>query len=196
MSLRILISLLLISFLTSSCAVKTKAILYFKDGREVSGLGKITSSNKVKFKAFNSKTKTYNFSELSKVKVFKNGGTRDYVYVKMKNSGHKVLQQVIKGKVCLYQKVKEKYKSKLISGGKTPTSSPGHRYFTYDYYVAKDESRGAVFLTSSSLLSVNFVSKASLFFEDCPSLVRMIQEKKYTKKDLSTIVKYYNLNCK
>jgi len=34
-----------------------------------------------------------------------------------------------------------------------------------------------------------------VFFEKCPALVKMIEDKIYLKKDIEEIVNYYNTKC-
>ena len=191
--------LLLLGFLATGCGLTNKTILYFNNGKEVTGFGKIHGENGVRFKTKDSKAQTYNFNDLKKVKIYEGDDINTYVSMKVKGTEkYKIVKEVVLGRVCLYKKVNEGYVPGTPMGGGfggAPMMSPGYSYSISNYYVKKEDETEMTYLGSTSLFSKNFKKAASEYFKDCPSLVAKIQKKELKKKNMVEIVEYYNDNC-
>ncbi len=194
---------LLLAFSTVQLqAQKTKAILTFKDGTVLEGLGKIKSFGKVKFrKARKEKAIKYSFEELEKVKIYEGGEINTYVYRPVKDSEFsKVLQLIEKGKVTLYRIHSEGYVANANMGtggfgGAGVGFGAGNYYSINNYYVQRGNEEEVTHLGSNQLFSKNFKKAASSYFADCASLIEKIQTKEFKKRHIREVVEYYNNDC-
>jgi hypothetical protein len=151
----------------------------------------------VKFKTKDSKALKYHFRDLKKVII----GDDSYVYLKVKgDDSYEVLEEVILGKMNLYQKVTEGHMVGAPMGGggfgSAPMMGAGHSYSISNYYVRKSDEVKVTHLGSTNLFSKNFKKAASAYFSDCPGLVSKIQSRKFKKRHIEDIVIYYNTSCK
>jgi hypothetical protein len=179
-------------------AQSTKAILTFKDGSVLEGLGKLKGAEKVKFRK-NKKTKAakYHFSDLESVKIFTVDEANTYVYLldKQKNK-FRVLEEVLKGKVSLYRIVSRGNHGGFGGFGTNGmTFSVSTSFSIKSFYVRKSGEDSISNLGSTSLFSKNFKKAASNYFKDCPKLVTKIQHKEYRKRDIRAMIEFYNSNC-
>ncbi len=201
MNLKVLITLVLLSFLSVSCGMSNKTILYFNDGKELTGFGKITANDNINFKTENSKIKKYDFKDLKRVKIYNGDDVTTYVRIRVADkSSDKVLEEVVLGKMNLYQKVIQGHMvgapmSGGVGGG-APMMSAGHSYSISNYYVRRAGETEVTHLGSTNLFSKKFKKAASEYFSDCTSLVSKIQSRKFKKRHIEEVVTYYNTNCK
>ena len=191
----IFLGLFLISFCAS--AQKTKAVLTFKDGTTKTGLGKWVG-NRVKFKTHKKdKAVKYDFMQLDQVKIYSSEDVHIYVSMAVQDEEKpKILEEVIIGKVSLYQKVSYGHSPGVVGGaGSGFGFSAGYSYSINDYYLKREGENKAFHLGSTNLFSKNFKKAASDYFKDCPSLVKKIQNKEYKKKDIRLVIEFYNREC-
>ena len=186
-------------FLFSFCASAQKAegLIMFKDGATNRGFVKI-NGEKVKFKTHKKEKHIWlNFSALEKVTIY--GWDRVSTYVSLDVIGEEkplIVEQVIGGKVSLYQQVSHGYNPGYIGGaGSGFGFSAGYSYSINDYYLKREGENKAFHLGSTNLFSKNFKKAASDYFKDCPSLVKKIQNKEYKKKDIRLVIEFYNREC-
>jgi len=178
-------------------AQRTPAVLTFNDSTVKTGLGKLTENNTVKFKiSKKEKAVKYKFSDLKQATI----GANTYMYVNIENKKNpKVLERVLAGKVYLYRKITQGYMPTLGGAGQGGTAGVGfgggHYYNIKDFYVRKMNETHATHLGSNQLFTKNFKKAASDYFEDCPELVKKIQDRTLKKKDLRDIVLFYNNHC-
>jgi len=200
MNLKVSITLVLLSFLSVGCGMSNKTILYFNDGKELIGFGKITTNDNINFKTENSKTKKYDFKDLKRVKIYNGDNFTTYIKARVadKNSDI-VIEEVVLGKMNLYKKVTQGHMVGAPMGGGIGGGAPmmtTHYYSISSYYVRKKNEIEVTHLGSTSLFSKNFKKAASEYFSDCTSLVSKIQNKEFKKRDIEEIVTYYNTSCK
>ena len=200
MSLKTYITICIISILSFSCALSNKTTLYFNDGKEKVGVGKLASDYQIKFKTEGSKSKKYHFKDLKSVKMDTYDGTKKYIYLKVKGKGlYSIVEEVSLGSVNLYKKVSEGYTAGAPMGGVgsgAPMMTSEHYYSISNYYVKKGNEAEITHLGSTSLFSKNFKKAASLYFKDCQALVNKIEQKEFKKRDIEKIVTFYNQECK
>lgn len=188
---------MILAFLVSipAMAQKSKATLFFKDGRELKGLAKITASNKIKFrKEKGAEKQIFDGTSLSSVIIKELDGNIEYAYKKVGDKrGFQLLKVVTKGKLNLYAKTASGYMAgPPMAGGMTM----GHYYSISNYYVSKNTDINADFLTSTGILfGKSFKKSASEYFKDCSKLVEKIQNKEFKKRDIEKIVEFYNEEC-
>ena len=180
-------------------AQKTKATLTFKDGTVLEGLGKLTMDEKIKFrKAKKEKKVWYSLSDnLEKAMILEQGVWVTYVYKKVKDrTMGKVLREVLVGKVSLYSRISSGTMMAPIGGaggGGAPMMM--HSYSIENSYVRREGESQVTHLGSNQPFTKNFKKAASKYFEDCPVLVKKIQNKEYKKRHLKEIVSFYNRRC-
>lgn len=181
-------------FILPTMAQKEKAILYFKNGKEIKGLASITGKDKIKFRPdLNSKRKTYDHNDISTIVIDENGILNEYNYLVIesssKNSTNKImlLHKYIDGKMRLY---KRKYWSTIKTGSEIVNPSIKKT----DYYIAKDSSVLAFPFGNTG--RKKFIKIARNKFKDCPELVKKIENKIYTSSRIEDIVQFYNYHCK
>lgn len=181
-------------------AQSQKATLYFKDGTQLTGLGKTISKRRVKFrKSSKTKPEKYSFSKLDKLVIHEDGDEKVYKEIKLMGKEDSiVLQEVLIGRLSLYKTESHGQSPPFSGNGFAPGNAGmagGNFYSIQNYYVLKDGVDGVVHLTSSQFFGKNFKKGASAYFKDCPSLVEKIQTREYKKRDIEEIIKYYNNNC-
>lgn len=195
---------LLALFLGSTMhAQRTKAILYFKDGTQITGLGKLKGANKVKFrKTRKDKAKKYDFKNLEKVKIYEADDINTYVYLKVKDKNHyRVLEEVVVGEVMLYKIVSHGQHAGVGMGGFGGAGGGmaigmGTSFSIKSYYVKQKNEQEVTHLGSTDLFSKSFKKAAGSYFKDCPDLVKKIQNRESKKRDIREVVEYYNTECK
>jgi hypothetical protein len=199
--------LLVVLFSTATNAQRTKATLTFKDGTVLRGLGRLKGSASVKFRK-DKKTKAtkYHFKDLEKVTFYNEDEATTYVYFSIKEKlKPKVLEEILVGEISLYRIVIRGQHAGFGIGGVGPGGfgsgggmafGMGHGYTIKNYYVKRANEIEVSHLGSTSLFSKNFKKAASKYFEDCPELVDKIQTKEYRKRDLRSIIEFYNTHCK
>lgn len=190
-------AILLLSYYTE--AQRTRAKLIYKDGKEVKGFGKLIGNNRVKFKASRKdKPQKLDFSLFDRVYIYSSGYAAIYTELSVKNKiDKKIVEIMTEGdKVNLYRIASVGYSTmgSPMGFGGAPTMT--YAYSINNFYVMKNGDKLATHLGSNQLFSKNFKKAASEYFKDCPSLVEKIKTKEFKKRDLKTIIDYYNEDCK
>lgn len=195
--------LLIICFLTPEVvhAQRFPATLKFKDGKELQGLGSISSKQRVKFKASqNEKPVKYSFDDLEYVVI--NYGSQEVKYLQFLVEGKNrniIVQEGIVGKVSLYMTSRSGYATTSGNYGSGAAMAPGlgSSYTVNNYYLKREGGLSILHLGSDQLFSGKFKEGAATYFEDCPDLAGKLKdrEKGFRKSDIEAIVKYYNANC-
>lgn len=197
-----LLILFLISISFDIVGQNTEAILIFKDGTKVIGLGKLKRGDIIKFrKNKNEKAVKYHFKDLEKVTIIENSRNVNYVYLKVKGSNKfEVLEESIIGKLSLYRVVTQGQHAPMgvgfgINGGMGMGIGMGGSFTIESFYLKRKNEEDVTHLGSTSLFSKNFKKAASNYFSDCPKLKEKIENKEYKKIDIVAIVEFYNSYC-
>ncbi|HBK71633.1 MAG TPA: hypothetical protein DDZ39_08275 [Flavobacteriaceae bacterium] len=177
-------------------AQKQEAILYFKDSTILKGLAKITHSKGIQFRTEKGEEKTeYSFEELKYIEIKEKKKSKEfttYSYRILPESGYTLLKQIEVGKLNLYKFFDVFHSSKSGPNGSMTTKSSS----ISRYYIAKENEEILTNLGINGLeFGKRFKKNASNYFSDCPELVLKIQKKKFKKKHIVEVVKFYNENC-
>lgn len=206
----LLLSLLFLSFnVQAQYKDWTKAEIYLKDGSTLKGNSRLTMLESKPDNSFNQKyylsSKEYlryvNFEiKQRKSTKFTPEEIEKVVFdLDYKLNGRRVKRQAIYIPII---KIKNKKKAKfgfaeLVIDGEVQlvkravSNSDRGNVFKESLLIRNNEE--AVLFNYAELKS--FMKRASEYFGDCPSLVVKIESKKYTRKNLESLVKYYNDNC-
>lgn len=197
-----LLILFLITLSFDIVGQNTEAILIFKDGTKVIGLGKLKRGDIIKFrKNKNEKAVKYHFKELEKVTIMEDSRKVIYVYLKVKGSNnYAVLEESIIGKLSLYKVVTHGNHVPMGvgfggAGGMGMGMGMGASFTIESFYLKRKDEENVTHLGSTSLFSKNFKKAAIEYFIDCEELVVKIEDNEYKKKDIEEIVNFYNRKC-
>lgn len=186
------IIILLVLFIGISClAQKQRATLYFKDGSELKGYAKITSSQKIKFrKKADERPQFFEHTKIDRI-IFE-VDHMEYKYMNiLGNSGSPRLLEIIKkGDLILYLNTTKSPTMYTAGGG-----YGGGGSITFTYFVAKKGDDIATTIAYRGSITSGFKKKAIKYFSDCPILVEKIKTKYFKQKDIIKIVEFYNNNC-
>ena len=191
MRVRILLLLILCTFLAHS---QDQVSITMKNGKELTGYGKVTDAG-VKYKA----QKKGKYKTIKPLMI-------DRVIV---TSGKKKFKTVTP---YVYRILKKKGRSKLVnmfySGDKVelftqqktyPASKAGgiERIVIKWYVKRKGESTATLFSNNRDgiTISTSFKKQVKRYFSDCEELVNKIGKKGFRKGNLYEIVDYYAKNC-
>jgi len=183
-----IVLLIIISFLSTSCAMTNKTTLYFNDGTQKTGVGKLSNSNYVKFQTEGTKPQKYYFDSIKLAQIQYGQKTKNYVYIKVKGEipNYKVVDRIKEGRINLYNIHSESY-----------NAMNGQSFVIDSYYVQRENEKEATHLGSTHLFSIRiFRDTASEYFSDCPLLSKKIKEKEFDAFDMLEIIKYYENSCK
>ncbi len=191
-------------FLFNLSAQKTKAILYFKDGEQKEGYGKLAASNSVKFKdSKKGKVEKYTRDDLKAVKIYTDEGIKKYVYVKVENYKKSILiNEVMKGDLTLYKETQYNSASSGFAVGASNMNTGmgiglgGGSSKTTQYFLLKKGRDEAVnFGKKGEVITKNFKKVAKESFEECPSFLTKVENGDFKRKDIVEMVEFYNENC-
>ncbi|WP_299311888.1 hypothetical protein [uncultured Aquimarina sp.] len=173
---------------------KNGAVLIFKDGRRLKGLGKVVSDGKMKFrKNKNEKPYMVDLKDVDKIKIYKKGGVYFRAYKKIKDKPtYKYLELVEEGKLTIYRKFKGIF---LPIDDRNGLPFYEYKKNLNDYYVQREGEEEVTPLVLSDFFSVNFKNVALEYFKDCEKLITKIEREEFTKNDFSLIVDFYNYEC-
>lgn len=175
------------------------AEIYLKDGKVKKGVARITMLDKVtpfgqkeelrftegkkkpieEIKTKNVDSIIFNLSYKTKGKIMNRYAK--FIVINKNNKKTKLgfAELIIDGKIKLLKRT--------VSSGNYP-----HINIVEETLLQRDDDVPVEF-NYAELTS--FKKRAMEFFNDCPSLLNKIENKVYTKKDLETIVNFYNDNC-
>lgn len=179
-------------------AQRDAATLYFKNGKQLTGLAKLVNGDQVKFKkSKGDKAEKYHFENLEQVVINDREEPSTYIYLETRDGYYNVVRELEIGSVNLYVLEQTGYSSPMFVGGTNGQMNmmPGNYYDIKNLYVTKGINGEVTHLGSNQLFSKNFKNAASDYFSDCPELVAKIQNKEYKKKHVKDIVNFYNLKC-
>lgn len=178
-------------------AQKDTGTVIFKDGTKLEGIVMVKGYDKVIYKTDKKASKkTFQFDTIDTLKMNHRKGEKILVALKVKEHDKDQIVEVITTgeNATLYKK------STLFFNPGTPMpygtggSVPSHSTIESAYLKKKNESE-ATYLGNNALFSKNFSKTSAEFFEDCPELVKKIENKEFKKKDLKEIIEFYNTNC-
>lgn len=174
-------------------AQSTKAVLFFKNGSQLSGYGKVKGLDKVKYRETrDSKPKKYSFKILDRIEIQENGENPS-IYVQELVIGEekpKVMELLEIGKINLY--------ITMVNGsnpGAIGSNIRSYNYTLVDYYIKKEGERATFSLKSSELYRKDFNKAATLLFKECPNLVAKIEAEEYNPRDIREMIVFYNKQC-
>ncbi|WP_378188289.1 hypothetical protein ACE939_07460 [Aquimarina sp. W85] len=193
----LVISTILLSY-NPVYAQRSTAILTYKDGKQLIGLGKIRASGKIKFKKEKKdKAQDFSFDSIARATIHEPYGMVHYVQRRVRGTNTYVVVELVKqGVVTLYRTYDRSYRTmrgepdQFGSGFVTSGSAP-----IKNYYVHKEGEIGITHLGSNQIFSKNFKKVASAYFKDCPVLVNKIETREYRKRDVKEILSFYIEHC-
>jgi hypothetical protein len=176
--------------------------IFLKNGASKTGLIKLSKVSKdliaiggdkvVRYKpAKKGKKKKYREPEIDHIILNDAGSTYNgfYEYVHVSETRKELFRAVLTGRAILYQRNVHMTSSSGGANGILMNTT----YEVAEYYVLREGETLAKPLITGRI-SKSFRHRASIFFEDCPSLVIQIENKTYRKKDIEEVVRAYN-NC-
>lgn len=176
----ILSLLCLLSFLIAG-AQNDYGSISFTDGTKIQGLVKIRGNGKVKFKPVEeSESVTYDLDKITSIKI----EDRSYEVVEYKSLfgfSKTLMKVVVKGKATLLND--QVFYTPMMGANGTWTGGGTKVVF----YLKKNRT--------VSRLGTRLNRKDDSLFEDCPKLLKQIDEREIKRRHLSEIVKFYNRNC-
>jgi hypothetical protein len=180
-------------FLTVSLFGQTQeAILFFKDGTSIKGLGMIKKAND--FASFRSRDKIlFRVSENDKPDLWTSEDVKGITFIYFENSiimeylkvdkyeKMELLEVITDGTVKLYKQTKivDVY---LTSGGMAKAEVEA-------YYLKRQSEE------YPTIIKDNYIKSTSKYFSDCELLVKKIKNHEFTFATLDKLVNFYNDIC-
>lgn len=195
-------ALMIVLFLLSHgvFAQSGKGTIHLNDGSTLTGIVKITNSGHVKYWVNKESKKQVLRKERIDIVVLtgKDGELYEYAFRRIYSSVNapiKVMEVVTKGKITLY-KIVTQSTTQTVGAGPNGQMMMGPTFTISNYFVGKEGTKEVERITSrGALFEKNFRKAAMKYFEDCPKLVKLIEDRTYKKRDLEEIVKFYNEKC-
>jgi hypothetical protein len=178
-------------FITNTIFSQKNVTLYFRNGDTLKVISHLNSGNsKIKYRENeDSKKITVNYKKITKAVQHYSNFNKTFVY-KIKD-GHQtpiILEQILTGKIHLF---KMGFTRNSNFGGGMSMSSD-HT----EYYVSIDGSDIVTTFNASGLFIENgFRKKSRTIFNDCPEIIKNINNKTWKMKDIPQIVLFYNNEC-
>lgn len=191
----ILVTISILFGIETAIGQRNTMILYYKDGTVAEGEGLIRGNKFVKFWENNEDPPRKIDLQSFEIIKHKEGGnliTYELLNIKGKRSPS-LMRHVIIGKVSLYRTVKDGYPG--FRSGNANSRSIKSIEDIKKYYLKKEHESEVTYVGSNQPFSKSFIKSTTKFFEDCPELTKKIKLKEYKKKDLQSIVRFYNTNC-
>ncbi|MBV1924240.1 MAG: hypothetical protein KUG68_09465 [Flavobacteriaceae bacterium] len=154
-------------------------VLHLKDGSVIEGSVIQTNKAKVYFEDSNTGDRKWYKKNIEKLIDDTDGNKIEYKVRDIKGLEKVFTGELVKGAVSYY--VVEKYNA-AIKG-----------YMQY-YYIYK-EGNSKVFKDLPNSLTSNYIKRMSKYFSDCPSLVKLVEQKEFTYKTTKEAIIFYNSNC-
>jgi hypothetical protein len=189
-----------------------KAIIHFKDGTSIEGIGRLktifTSKEEVIIFKIEEKDKdeTWTFKDAGGITIISDEGIKDYEYLKVtKNSFAELYEVVTEGTVKLYKKVKtySKNPAKLILptiAANAPGVMPDINHYYGDKADATSLKNARFYVQRESepyptKIKDNYIKSFADYMKDCDVMVEKIENHEYNFSELKDLVDYYNANC-
>jgi len=169
-----------------------EAIIFFKDGTSIKGLGMIKKAND--FASFRSRDKIlFRVSENDKPDLWTSEDVKGITFIYFENSiimeylkvdkyeKMELLEVITDGTVKLYKQTKivDVY---LTSGGMAKAEVEA-------YYLKRQSEE------YPTIIKDNYIKSTSKYFSDCESLVKKIKKHEFTFETLDKLVDFYNDIC-
>jgi len=155
----------------------------------------ITKKDNTEFlaKSYSSKTKYLQFTTINNKKI-------QIPYIELDNIEvdyeKKVKRKIEKGKKILkFIRISNRngVLMKVLKEGKCNLYA--HEFQYTHYYVLRKEEQIATPIYLKQILSNNFKKTAMQYFKDCDKVLKKIESKDFTKKNISEMIDFYNSNC-
>ncbi len=179
--------------------------LTFKDGKVLSGNGKINSKNEIVFKTDTDDSKTiYNYKTVDKVVISYKSGKKEYQYKIIADSDFgsntvSLLEPIEKGNVNLFGVTSYHAGAPMMAVGGFGNNSMMMGFGSNPktiYYISRKGEDVVFRLKNSNTYSKRFRIVADEYFSDCPKLINKIKSKEFHRFGIETVVSYYNHYCK
>lgn len=170
-----------------------ESTLFFTDSTNVEGYGEIRG-NAIFFKAdLKSEESLWNYDMAKGITFAGQGFSERFEFLKIgRNPIPSVVEVISEGTVSLYRIVRltKKFMAPLDNNG-TPdlSSNMMDNIIENAYYVKRSNEKSATGIT------YNFKRQAAKYFADCELLVKNINNKRFTSKNVEEAVDYYNNYC-
>ena len=193
-----------------------KATLKLRNGKVIEGEAKITYEKEVKFRKDNIKEK-YDYRTLESFKLIKDGKTASYIYKIIVGKKPRLMKVVREypGRINLFV---IEYRQNSSSGTfSTPQSSqintpagdvvvtnPGSPVnsgvslgVVNEYYANKGSGLEVTKIGDDHPVfgKRQFKKAINEFFKDCPEIINKVKKNEFRRRDMVSIVDFYNENC-
>lgn len=201
-----------------------EAIIYFKDGTSIEGIGRIKTNfasreEIIIFKIEESdKDEEWNYKDVLGITITYEGGTIHYEYLKIKKySFYELYEVVTEGIVKLYKKRTRGNNSLLtaipstFTGKIVGTSNATSLNDLSNTNVETEYTPGSIQVTNSTenttyylkkeneefptRVKDNYIKSFAEYMKDCEIMVEKIKNHEYNLSELKDLVDYYNANC-
>lgn len=198
-----------------------KAIIHFKDGTDIEGIGRLktifTSKEEVIIFKIEEKDKdeTWTYKDAKGITIISDEGIKEYEYLKVtKNSFAELYEVVTDGNVKLYKKIKTYSKNpyKLVvptiavngpgnaSGGMKDINNQYNNGVNNNDDDATSLKNASFYVQRENELyptkiKDNYIKSFAEYMKDCDVLVEKVKNHEYNFSELKDLVDYYNANC-
>jgi hypothetical protein len=189
-----------------------KAIIHFKDGTDIEGIGRLktifTSKEEVIIFKIEEKDKdeTWTYKDASGITIISDDEIKHYEYLKVtKNSYAELYEVVTEGNVKLYKKIKtySKNPAKLVVPTIAANAPGGMNNIKNGYENPDDDTslKNASFYVQRenepypTKIRDNYIKSFAEYMKDCDVAVEKIKNHEYNFGQLKDLVDYYNANC-
>ena len=192
----------------------TKAIIHFKDGTDIEGIGRLktifTSQEDVIIFKIEEKDKdeTWTAKDANGITIISDEDVKDYEYLKTSKSSFTELYEVVtEGTVKLFKK-NSTYRTSGTTTSTTyhsvPIGNSGHTTSipsTTTYPGATTEIEKATYYVKResepypTKVKDNYIKSIAEYMKDCEVMVQKIKNHEYNFSELKNLVDYYNANC-
>lgn len=207
----ILKRMLILFFLLISINInsqKIKTILFLKNADSIIGYSKGINYSNIQFsKERKGKYKKIDIKEIEKVILYSKKGKKEYhhLYVQKKRGVDEFFALLIsEGPInhylySSYYSFINHISTDVTGNAMNSSRSANITSHSVNINYLKKENEKQSFLISDVYWSLfgekYFRKKASVFFKDCPTLIKKIKTKEFKKSDLVEIIEFYNTKC-
>ena len=172
-----------------------KAIIHFKDGTDIEGIGRLktvfTSQEDVIIFKVEEKDKdeTWTVKDVEGITIISNDdGIKDYEYLKVSKSSFAELYEVVTdGTVKLYKKSST---TNMVLPATEINNIPQSTTVKNTVYYLKREKE-----PYPTRIRDNYIKATAQYMKDCEVMVEKIKNHEYNYSQLKDLVDYYNANC-
>ena len=168
---------------------KQKATLIFKDGKELSCFARISGKN-VRYVESDSRSSEIVVDEkdILGLKIYLNDKLLEFYYKKEEGKDKfKLMELVANGKIKLYR-IQDVYSENISMNSNR--SYMNQKFASSKFFLISKTNPDEVIR-----LKQDFEEDAKNYFADCKDLVNKLGQDNFRKKDILTIVVFYNENC-